>query len=234
MMHPLVWFWESFFYAPLFNVLIWLYNGIADQNLGIAIILLTIAIRLLILPISIISERNKHIYVTVEKEILEIEKQYKNDPEKLKERIRELLRSRHVSPWSRVASLGLQALVLIVLYQVFMSGIKMSRFDSLYSWVDHPDIVFTNFLGVNLGARSWIGAALVGLWLYAEIAVDQKKHGENVTRADLFYRVAFPLFSFAVLFILPSVKSLFILTSMAFSFIIGSVRKIFWETKKAD
>ncbi len=232
MLNALSWFWDKFLYAPLFNALIWLYNGPADQNLGAAVILLTIGIRLLILPVSILAERSKHIYVTVEEEILEIEKQHKNDPEIQKERIRELLRKRHVSPWSRVASLGLQLLVLIILYQVFMDGIKMSNFKALYPSVIHPDIVFTYFWGINLGARDWIGAAVIALWLYFEISHDQKKHGESVTKADIFYRVAFPIFSFVALYWLPSVKSLFILTSMIFSVIISSFRKIFFGHKE--
>jgi len=232
MFHVFGWFWENVLYAPLFNALIWLYNGPANENLGVAVIYLTIGIRLLILPVSILAERNKHIYATVEKEILEIERQHKNDPEIQKERIRELLRKRHVSPWSRVASLGLQLLVLIILYQVFMGGIRMNRFDALYPSVIHPDIVFTNFLGMNLGQRNWIGAAIVAVWLYLEISHEQKKHGASVTKADLFYRIAFPVFSFLALFILPSVKEIFILTSMAFSFMMGTIRKIFYGAKE--
>jgi YidC/Oxa1 family membrane protein insertase len=232
MFHALGWFWENIFYAPLFNALIWLYDGPANDKLGIAVIYLTIGIRILILPVSILAERSKHIYAAVEKEILEIEKQHKNDPEIQKERIRELLRKRHVSPWSRVVSLGIQALVLIILYQVFMGGIRMNRFDALYPSVIHPDIVFPDFLGINLGKRSWIGAAVVAAWLYLEISHDQKKHAASVTKADLFYRVCFPVFSFVALFILPSVKSLFILTSMTFSFMISTFRKIFFKEKE--
>jgi YidC/Oxa1 family membrane protein insertase len=228
------WVWNAYFYAPLFNALIWLYNGPAEQNLGVAIIYLTIGIRIIILPISILAERNKHIYATVEAQILEIEKQYKNDPEIQKDRIRELLRSHHVSPWSRVSSIVIQALVLVVLYQVIMSGIKMNRFDALYPSVVHPDIVFPDFLGINLGQRSWIGAAIVMAWLYLEISHEQKKHGESVTRADIFYRLAFPVFCFVALYILPSAKSLFILTSMSFSFIIGSFRRMFFGPDKTQ
>jgi len=231
MVHALSLFWTTFFYAPLFNALIWLYNGPAQQNFGVAIIMLTVALRIVIFPLTLLSERNKHVYAQVEAEIADIERAYKNDEEQQKERIRELLRSRHVSPWARTSSLFIQALVLIVLYQVFMSGIRMNHFDVLYPGVIAPDFVFTDFLGTNLGQRSWFWAAIVGVWLFLEISVEQRRHKEVVTKADQFYRVAFPAFSFAALWILPAAKSIFILTSMSFSFIIGSLSKTFWRDK---
>ena len=225
------WLWTTIFYAPLFNALIWLYNGPAEQNFGLSIILLTFALRLVILPLTILSERNKHIYDEVEEEIAEIERAFKNDPEQMKDRIRDLFRSRHVSPLAKTASLALQALVFILLYQVFMGGIRMNRFDVLYPGVPAPDFVFTNFLGTNLGERSLLWSGIAGLWLFLEISNEQKKHKDKVTKADQFYRVAFPLFSFIALYILPSAKSIFILTSMSFSFIIASLGKKFTKKK---
>jgi len=229
--HAFSWFWTTFFYAPLFNALIWLYNGPAQQNFGVAIIMLTIALRIVIFPLTLLSERNKHVYVQLETEIADIEKAYKNDEEQQKERIRELLRSRHVSPWARTSSLFIQALVLIVLYQVFMSGIRMNHFEVLYPGITAPDFVFTDFLGTNLGKRNWFWAAIVGVWLYLEISAEQRRHKDATTRPDLFYRIAFPVFSFLALWILPAAKSIFILTSMCFSFIISSLSKVFWRDK---
>lgn len=231
MLHALGWLWNTYLYAPVYNALIWLYNGPAEQNLGLSVIMLTLGLRLVILPLTVLSERNKHVYARVEEQVAEIERTYKNDEEQQKERIRELLKKHHVSPWSKSASLALQALVFILLYQVFMSGIRMNRFDVLYPWIDHPDIVFTNFLGTDLGKRSLLWSGIVGVWLYLEIAAEQRKHKETLTKADLFYRVAFPAFSFGALFILPSVKSIFILTSMTFSFIIASTRKVLFKEK---
>lgn len=232
MFYALGWFWDTCLYTPLFNALIWLYNGVAEQHFGWAIILLTVALRVLLLPLSILSERNKHIYARVEEEIKEIERAFKNDAEQMKDRIRELLRRHRVSPWARTASLGLQALVLIVLYQVFMAGINMNNFDVLYPSVAAPDFVYTYFLGTDLGKRSWFWSAFVGVWLFLEISAEQRRHDkETITKGDQFYRVAFPAFSFLALFLLPAAKSIFILTSMAFSFIIASLGRALAKKK---
>lgn len=229
MLHALSWFWTSYFYAPLYNALIWLYNGPAEQNLGVSVILLTVGLRLAILPLTVLSERNKHVYAKIEEQITEVERAYKNDPEQQKDRVRELLKEHHVSPWSKSLALVFQALVFIVLYQVFVSGISMNRFDVLYPGIEHPDFVWTQFLGTDLAKHSPFWAGAVGVWLYLEIMVDQRKRKETVTKAELFYRIAFPAFSFLALFLLPSVKSIFILTSMAFSAIISTVRKALFK-----
>jgi YidC/Oxa1 family membrane protein insertase len=234
MFHALGWLWNHYLYAPVYNALIWLYNGPAEQNLGLSVIYLTLALRLLILPLTVLSERNKHVYAQVEEQIAEIERVYKNDEEKQKERIRELLREHHLSPWAKSLSLALQALVFILLYQVFMGGIRMNRFDVLYPSIEHPDIVFTNFLGTDLGKRSFVWAGIVGAWLYLEITLDQRKRKDSVTKPELFYRIAFPAFSFLALYLLPSVKSIFILTSMCFSFIIASLRKMLFRRRNSD
>ncbi len=221
--------WHTLLYQPLLNVLIWLYNGLAAQNLGAAVILLTVGLRLLLLPFSILSERNKHVYAKIEKEITEIERHFKNDPEQQKERVRELLRTHHVSPWSRAWLLLFQFLVLVVLYQVFFGSIRPNSFNDLYPSVTRPDLVFTNFLGWDLAKRSYFWAALVGVWLFVEISFDQRRHKESLTRSDLFYRLAFPGFTVVVLLLLPMMKSLFILTSLTFSFIIASIRKMLFH-----
>lgn len=233
MAEALNWFWTTVFYAPLFNALIWLYNGPAQQNFGLAIVLLTAALRVALLPFSILSERNKHIYAHVENQIKEIERAYKNDAEEMKDRIRELLRTHRVSPWARTWSLLIQALVLVVLYQVFMGGIKMHHFEVLYSSVPAPDFVFTYFLGTDLGQRSWFWSAIVGIWLFLEITFEQRRHEKDtITKADQFYRVAFPLFSFLALYFLPAAKSIFILTSMLISLIIATLGKVFVKEKE--
>ena len=47
--------WYSYLFDPLFNGLMLLYNTVAHENLGLAVVYLTIGIRLVLLPFSIIS-----------------------------------------------------------------------------------------------------------------------------------------------------------------------------------
>ena len=51
--------WDQYLYIPLFNLLIWLYLNFSFFNLGIAVIILTIILRIVLLPLSYMTERAK-------------------------------------------------------------------------------------------------------------------------------------------------------------------------------
>jgi membrane protein insertase Oxa1/YidC/SpoIIIJ len=219
-------YWHDFLYTPLLNVLMYMHAGPAMGSVGLAIIMLTVALRLLLLPLSIIDERNRFRYEKLNRRIETINRDFKTDHIKRKERIRELLKEHKVSYWAKVVVLAFQALVLVLLYQVFIAGLRFTSAETLYSWVRPPGAVDTMFLGADLAERSVFWAALVGIVLFLQIYTVQKQREHLVTRSDVMYLFLFPLFSFAVLMLLPMVKSVFILTSMAFSMLVFVVRKL--------
>lgn len=219
-------FWHDFLYTPLLNFLIFLYNTLAFENLGVAIIYLTIIIRVVLLPFTVVSERSKILYERLSKKIEKIGHDFKNDPIQKKEMIRKVMREHRVSPWAKVMVLGVQALTLVLLYQVFLGGIN-GKLGDLYSWVGHPDFINTKFLGFDLGAtRTLFWSGLVGAVLFLEIFIDYRSKATGLTKSEVAYMVFFPAACFLVLWILPMAKSIFILTSLFFSFIVIFVRQI--------
>ena len=229
-------FWYIYAYQPLFNLLIYIYNNFTDQNLGWAIVQLTVLLRFVLLPFTILAEYNRVKNEELAKEIEQISKIYKKDPIQRKQEIRLIMKQRRVQPWSRVFVLAVQAFVMLLLYQVFKQGIAGERMlQTLYQAVDFPGVVNTNFYGFNLGQPHdaiWAGA--VALWLFAETYLEFRKRGNNLTRADLTYFMLFPTMVFVLLWALPMSKSLFVFTSLVFSAIIGMIfRPIFRKPKKA-
>ncbi len=220
--------WHDWLYAPLLNVLIYLYNGIAGQSLGVAVVFLTVLLRLALLPFTVASVRNESFYEKMNKKVDSIKKSFKNDPVLQRQEIREFLRHNRIHPWAKAIVMGVQVLVLVLLYQVFLGGINYSNTE-LYSWVSRPDFVNTIFLGFDIGARyTWFWPALVGAVLYLEIHFEQRGRMAVLMNSDLVYKYFFPLFSFFILYILPIAKSVFILTSLLFSIMMGLIlRKIF-------
>lgn len=229
--------WNEFLYRPVFNFLIWIYNNWTDGNFGWAVVVLTISLRLLLLPFTLISERNKVRNAALTAEIANMDKTYPNDPVIKKEEIRKLLRKRKVQPWATAVVLFMQAMVLLLLYQVFIRGItgeKIIQF--LYTpLVDYPGTINTNFYGFDLRMRhDVIWSGVVALWLFVEIYVDFKKNKQiKLEQKDLTYFIFFPLAVFAALWWLPMVKSLFILSSMIFSLIVAQISKVLFRPKKA-
>ena len=220
--------WNAFLYQPLFNALIWIYSNIADHNLGWAVVWLTIFLRILLLPLTIVSEltavRRRRALEEAEKAILA----YKNDHIAQKEVVRKIVRRYHISPWAKVASLGIQLLVLILLYQVFIRGISGQRiFKVLYPWLDYPGKINTVFYGFEIGKiHDWLWAGIAALYLLISIIIEkraEKKNDKNWDKSEMYFLLFFPLFTFAILWYLPMVKSLFILTTMVFSDIISGI-----------
>jgi YidC/Oxa1 family membrane protein insertase len=225
-------FWHAWLYAPLLNLLIYLYDAIGLGSLGIAVIGLTVVIRLILLPLSILSEKGALAFDRLQVRIRAIEEEPHTDPVDKNERIRALLKENKVNPWAKVATLLLQLLVLVVLYQVFMGGINR-QLGALYSWVERPENLNTVFLGRELGRRSFWWALSVGVFLFVEIAVSLKRRA-HLERSDLYYLFLFPAFVLLVLWYLPMVKSLFIMTSMLFSLFLSAIRYLIFKTRPAS
>lgn len=225
-------FWHDWLYQPLFNFLIWIYNNYTEQNLGWAVVYLTIVLRLGLLPFTIVTERGRAKKQAVFDEVERIEREYRKDSILQKQEIRRALKKKRIYPWAKFITLGVQALVFILLYQVFLRGItgeKILRI--LYPAVDFPGKINTYFFGFDLAARHdvyWAG--IVAIWLALEIYIIFL--GRKATRSDLLYFIVFPFFVFLALWWLPMVKSVFILTSMLFSVIVHQFMKLFFRPQK--
>lgn len=225
--------WHDFLYQPVFNLLIWIYNNWTDTNLGWSVIYLTVILRLVLLPFSIVTERNQAKNINLDKEIEDLQKDFRNDPIRQKEEVRKLIKQKKITPWTKVFVLGIQILVLVLLYQVFLRGITGEKvIKILYQSVNFPGTINTVFYGFQLGqVHDLIWPGIVTLFLLVEIYFGYRKH-KSLTRADLAYFILFPAFSFLALWMLPMVKSLFILTSLIFSVIIHQFYRFFFKAKK--
>ena len=224
--------WYIFLYQPLFNILIWLYSNVAGENLGWAVVWLTIILRVILLPLTIVSEfaamRRHKANAEAEAAI----KAYRNDPLAQRAAARKIARKYHLSPWAKVMSLGIQLLVLILLYQVFIRGINGDKIlKILYPFIDFPGQINTSFYGFEIGRpHDWLWAGIAAFYLLVSIFLE-KRSNKGWDKSEMFFLLFFPLFTFAVLWYLPMVKSLFILTTMIFSdivsIIIGALRWLF-------
>jgi len=220
-------FWNDLLYRPLLNALVWLYNNWASENLGWAVIILTVGLRIVLLPFSIITERNAVRYERLKVRIDDLHKSFKNDPVLLKEEVRKVMRMYRVSPWAKTLVLAIQGLVLVLLYQVFLAGMGGGKIMSLlYGWNDLPGIINTVFFTYDIAERSVLWAFIVAVWLFLDLYISQRKSLDGITKGEAIFVITFPLAIFFVLWWLPMVKSLFILTSMMFSATITILRRM--------
>jgi len=226
-------FFSTILYEPLFNLLVWLYNNYTAESFGWAVIFMTVGLRIAMLPLSIISERNKLRYASLERRIGSIKRDYHKDPVGERVRIRQLTHDHGVSPWAKTMLLLIQGLIFVVLYWVFIRGVNNQKIAQvLYEFVDHPGLISTDFYGFDIAKRSMIWSGLVGILMYIVIWLEQK--GMRMTKSEMYFRIFFPLGIFLFLWLLPMVKSLFFMTSIMFSAVLIVVRKIFIKAPKAS
>lgn len=218
--------WQQYLYLPLFNFLVWLYLNYSSDNLGIAVIILTIILRIVLLPFTILTERGKIISERLKKDLEQIKKDYASDPISRKKAIRQFLRKKRIRPWARAVSLSVQGLVLVLLYQVFIGGINTEvKLHLLYPSISRPDFINTKFLWFDIAQRNLMAAAVVAAYLFGQhlIRIYENRKYDSLNKKSQIYALFFPPIVFLILAILPSVKSIFILTSLIFSTIISTI-----------
>ncbi len=149
-------------YRPLFNALIWIYNIIPGNDLGIAIILLTVLIRFILYPLSKKAIQSQKAINVLQPKIKEIQKKYKNKEEQAKIMM-ELYKKHKVNPMAGCLPILVQLPILIALYRVFFSGLNPETLNILYSFVQRPDSLDLMFLGIiNLSQKNIFLAILAG------------------------------------------------------------------------
>lgn len=225
-------FWFSILYQPVFNLLVWIYNNLTAGNMGYAVVAMTVMLRLCLLPLSIISERDVNRQKKVEMEAFSAARAFKNDPVAQKEEARRIIRLYRVSPWAKVTSLLIQGLVFFLLYQVFVGGMMGDRtVNVLYEGNNLVGKVNIDFYGFNISrTHDWVWPGICALYLFISIFIEEFGR-KDMDKSELYFLFLFPGFVFLFLYSLPMVKSLFILTSMMFSDILRLIRITFFPVK---
>jgi len=110
--------------GPMGVILKFIYDHIAFQNYGIAIILFTMGIKTLMLPLSIKQVQSTSKMGEFQPQMQEIQKKYKDDKEKQSAELMKLYQENKVSPAGGCLPLLIQMPVLFSLYYVISQPLK--------------------------------------------------------------------------------------------------------------
>jgi YidC/Oxa1 family membrane protein insertase len=156
-------------YQPLFNLLIFLVWLMPGNNLGLAIVALTIIIRLLFLPTMIKQGISQEKLKVLQPLIKDIQARHKEDKTAQSKAMIDLYKKAGTSPWGACLPLIVQLIVLGLLYRVFQIGLSTDRFDLLYNFIPHPSAVNVHFLGIDLSKPElWILPITAGLLQFVQ------------------------------------------------------------------
>jgi len=96
-MNPFAFLVSEILYRPLYNLIV-LFLEVFDANLGLAIIALTIVIRLLLLKPSMAGNQMQQSMGSIQPKMQELQEKYKDDPKKLSEETMKLLKKDGAGP----------------------------------------------------------------------------------------------------------------------------------------
>lgn len=185
-------FFTAIFYQPLFNLLIFFYAVIPGHDLGVAIILLTIFVKLLLLPLSWKQSEAQYKMQELQPKLKNLKEQHKDNKEALARAQMQIFKDHKINPLSSCLPLLIQFPFLIALFYVFQNGIKGGEsLLLLYPFVQNPGVLNETFFGLlSLTAHNNVFLAVLtgGLqFWFMKISMPQtnnKKQKEEKEKKD--------------------------------------------------
>ena len=220
----MIYFFQAIFYRPILNLLVFFYETIAFRDFGVAIILVTILLRLVLFPLFHKSSRQQMVMQRIQPKIKKIQELHKNDKEKQTKALMELYKEHGVNPFSSMLLLIVQLPVMIGLYYVVRSGLASGNLDGLYSFIAQPQGMNPLFLGlVNLAKPNAILIFLAAITQYfqARLAIyrDPTSKAPPSPAEKMARQMSFigPLITVFIFYNLPSAIGLYWFITSLFS-----------------
>ncbi|MCI8617122.1 MAG: YidC/Oxa1 family membrane protein insertase [Clostridia bacterium] len=118
------------FFANIFGYILNIINNFVG-NYGLAIILFTVLIKLLMLPLSIKQQKTMKKSAKLQEQMKILQFKYKNDPEKLNREMMDLYKKENMSPFSGCLSAILQFILLISIFYMVRNPLTyMEKIDA--------------------------------------------------------------------------------------------------------
>lgn len=124
--------WLTILSAPLFWAMTWFYDW--SQNWGIAIILLTVLIKLVFFPLSAASYRSMAKMRVVAPKLEKIKQQHAGDREQLNRAMMDLYKTEKINPLGGCLPVLVQIPVFIALYWAILASVEL-RYAPFYGWI---------------------------------------------------------------------------------------------------
>jgi YidC/Oxa1 family membrane protein insertase len=211
---------------PLFNILFAIYGLLPGHDFGVAVIILTILVRLLLWPLVTKQLHSQKAMQQLAPEIAKIREQTKGDRQKETEMLMELYKKRGTSPFAPMLPLLIQLPIFFALYIVFRDAIHPDKIAELtYGFVSqipavanviahHSAFDPTLFGLIDLTKPSPILALTAAAAQWYQVKMMQPKKDSSVkvddaTRIAQSMSLVFPVLTFFIGLTLPSALALY-------------------------
>ena len=161
---------HELFYKPMYNILIFILDILPNHNVAIAVILLTILIKIILLPLSHKMFRTQIIQKKIQPLISKIQEEYKDNRQMLGIKMLEVYKEHKLNPFSSILLMIIQIPIVFALYFVFANGgLPNINTDDLYSFVSHVNNINHFLYGVDFTKANIVIGFLAALFQYIQI-----------------------------------------------------------------
>lgn len=143
--------------------------GINGGSFGLAIVMLTIAINVVLFPLTLRQTRATRAFQEIQPEIKRIQKEHKEDSQKMQQELMKVQKEAGATPGGCLLPLIVQAPIWFALFRVLQSISAFSNGESVVPPIPETSTLYTalqihdiNFLGMDLGSSMSTGI-LAGL-----------------------------------------------------------------------
>ena len=217
-------------YTPLYNGLVFLVGIMPGDDMGLAVIVLTIIVRFILFPLSKRAVAAQLAMKRIAPEVEKLKQKYKDKPEEQGKAIFALYKENDVHPFAGFALVLVQIPILLGLYWVFSrGGLPAVDTSLLYSFVHAPSGVNMEFLGlVNMAAPHSIvlsALAAISQFIYTRLSmgatetsspVEASLSGDMAKSFEVQARYILPLFVGVISYTLAAAAPLYWATSNLF------------------
>ena len=164
--------WIDVFYQPIYNILIFFIKNSPYHSLGIAIIMLTIAIRVLLLVPNRKAIESQKKMNELQPKLQSIKEKYSANQQKQAEETLKLWKENRVNPFGYCLPILIQFPIMIALYWVVRSGLAPHNEVLIYDFIGGFNIseVNSNFLWMDLRLRNlFVLPLVVGFLQYIQM-----------------------------------------------------------------
>jgi YidC/Oxa1 family membrane protein insertase len=151
-------------YNPLYNALVFLIGVVPGADVGIAVIILTIFVKLLLFPLAHRVARTQVIIKKIQPGLDAIKEKYKNDKQEQTVQTLALYKENNINPFFGFLVIIIQLPIILGLYWVFYKGgLPSIDTDILFSFISGDIVPNMTFVGVaDMAGKSLVLALLAG------------------------------------------------------------------------
>lgn len=229
--------YNTILYEPLFNAVIFLYNILPGNDFGLAIIALTLIIRIIFFPLSIKTLQSQRALNKINPKLNEIKTKFKDNAQAQSAAIMQLYKEHKVNPFFGCLPLLIQLPILIALYSAFRAGFKVENLNSLYGFISNPGYIEPISFGfLDISSRSIVLAVITAGFQFFQLKQNQSLTGSSgkdggqkeiqaLNKQMLYF---FPVMIIIIGWNLPAALLLYWLTATLFSIVEQSyIRKMY-------